>query len=412
MTDHEPRPDAAARRRAQHFRTILGVDRVPARVGTELLTVSADVSAQARVRLAAGLRSYAKPPRHDQQRLLADLADAIDEFAHILEGRPLAEPSVGARLIEHACDAADPPRFLLAMDRGLDAMRAGLRDLWPTLTHAAAHAARLDLAFNRYADELAGRAMVTVCPPGLAGDRSRTEQARLKAVFALIERRGQDRPVPLYIALGPRLDTDPPPTWRPAPAAPGGSGIPASFYAASDHVLLVTPEPPVRAGGALRPPGTQGRSAPLFTLWGGPVSPAEAAAAYEIELTMLRLVRAGAAAAPHRLLRLPDLGFLSVRPTEDAIAQIVAALGPLAEETAYRRFMLARTLQLQLRTGGSAQAIAGCLGVHSQSTRNHLHALHRVYGSHDLDFGRDPLALRAALDLVLPLWEQEAQTSP
>ena len=87
---------------------------------------------------------------------------------------------------------------------------------------------------------------------------------------------------------------------------------------------------------------------------------------------------------------------------------------PLAKQGRHRRSALARTLQLRLRTAATAQGLAKQLAMHPQTVHNHLTVLRTLYNS-DLDFAEDNLAMQAAVDLVLPLWELEAagrSTSP
>jgi len=147
----------------------------------------------------------------------------------------------------------------------------------------------------------------------------------------------------------------------------------------------------------------------MVTLWVGPVAPGELVPAYDTVLLLFRLVGAGVAAPPPPVvLPLPDLGFLHPRHSDATVARIAHLLGPLARQSAHRRVALARTMQLFLRTAGPAHALADQLRMHAQTVRNHLGVVRQLYGSHDLDFGRDTLTIQAALAMVLPLWELEA----
>lgn len=417
MTGHEHRPDVRQRRRVGQIRAMLGLTHVPPQVGAELQTISAVVSAQVQVQLRREVPRYAALSPEEQLRLVTAITRAVDEFARIVANRPLDAPVVGATLIEIARDATHPERFILALHTALEAVRAVMRDAWPTLALASSHTVRLEFALARYVEELGARTMNALHPLSAGRHDHQTEEAQLSAVLALVEHRWRGRPVQLCLGLTDLTtedDTAPAPARTPAVAADRREGPRLVCLVAPDHLLLVTQHRPGAPGSDPTPWSARATQASRATrpggvLWGGPVSAGEVGEAYETALLMFRLVRAGiAATVPSGLLALPRLGFLRARPNQAAVTQILGLLEPLTRQSAHRRVSLARTLQLRLRTGGTARALADQLGLHEQSARNHLSALRRLFDNPDLDFGQQTIILQAALDLVLPLWEVES----
>lgn len=403
MTGRNDRPDVRHRRRVGQIRAKLGLAPVPPYVGAELQTITAVVAAQVQVRLAHELPRYAVLSPEEQQRLLITVSRAVDEFARIVENRPLDAPFVGATLMEIARDAAHPERFVLTLHTALESVRAVMRDVWPTLTHARSHAVRLDLALARYVEQLGARAMSALHPP--TGDpHERRVEAQLSALVAVVERRWPGQPIQLCLGLIPLVAEDgATPAAQSHPIAADRREAPHPVrLVATDHILLVTAHQPRAAELSVPVRSAAG------VLWGGPVPAGEVAEAYQTALLMFRLVGAGVATPPPTPVPLPNLGFLRARPSEAAVAQITELLRPLTRQSAHRRATLARTLQLRLRTGGTARALAEHLGLHAQSARNHLGALRKLFDNQDLDFGQDTLTIQAALDLVLPLWEHES----
>lgn len=403
MTGRDDRPDIRQRRRVGQIRMKLGLAGVPPHVGAELQAITAVVSAQVRVRLAHELPRYAVLAPEEQRRLLTAITRSVDEFARIVENRPLIAPVVGATLIEIAHDAAHPERFILTLHTALESLRAVMRDVWPTLAHGRSHAVRLDLALARYVEQLGARTLNALQPP--AGDpHERRVEAQLSALVAVVERRWPGQPIQLCLGLIPFTPENgaTPPSAPGHPIASDRREAPHPVrLVATDHILLVTPHQP-------RVPEVGGVRSTAGVLWGGPVPAGEVAEAYQTALLMFRLVGAGVAAPPPTPVPLPNLGFLRARPSQAAVAQITELLRPLTQQSAARRAALARTLQLRLRTGGTARALAEHLGLHAQSARNHLGALRKLFDNKDLDFGQDTLTIQAALDLVLPLWEHES----
>ena len=170
------------------------------------------------------------------------------------------------------------------------------------------------------------------------------------------------------------------------------------------------PQQPGRSPDARRvaPPAPAPTSRPSLVVCVGPVPAGEIAQAYDTALLLLRLIRAGVAAPPSPvLLHLPNLGFLHPSPSEASVRKITDLLLPLTGQGNHRRSTLARTLQLCLRTATTAQGLAKHLAMHPQTVHNHIAALRALYNP-DLDFAEDNLAMQAALDLVLPLWDLEA----
>lgn len=409
MTGHEPpNPDVTPWRRVQHLRTVLGLAPVPPHVGAELETVAAVVSTRVQARMRECAPGHPTLSADEQRRLHDAVARAVEEFARIVESRPLSTPRVAEILSGIACDTAHPKPFSKALHDALEALRVAMRESWSTLRQACPHTERLDAALARYVDVLLSRASDSLGGATAGADLRRAEQMLTLAMIDGAERRWHDRPVQLCIGIRERTEAD---------DIEAGGALTAVAQVADparlmrligpDHVVLVIPGRP-----RINPPGGPARSTQTsdaeILLWGGPVSLADLTEGYATALLLYRLIRAGVAPPTLTLIPLPRLGVLRARSSPDAVAQIAELLEPLTRQPSHRRFNLGRTLRVRLQTGGTAQAMASDLKMHPQSVRNHLGALRELFDNPDLDFGQDALAMLAALDLVLPLWEVEA----
>lgn len=390
MTGHPARLDLTRRRQVDRLRTELDLKSVAPHIGSQLRALIPLVRAELAQRLP------------EEELLVAALARVAEEFTSIVENRPLTAPPAEVLLAGAVLDAG--PAGSATADLGLDTLRELMREQWTRLSHGDAHAARLEEALARYVARLRDRVRRTRLPRRdrpLAHVDSRTSADLLVAV----ERRWGSAPVQLCVMVGAQAMPD-----RPAPATPRARSAvrgerPRALQAvAADHVIVVTER------WAPAPLSPRQAPAPGGAVWVGPVTADQVSTAYETALLRHRLVRAGVAAPPPALLPLPDLGFLHLTATDTTVDRIAELLRPLTGQTDHRRVALARTMQTRLRRTGTVLDLAGRLGVHPQTVRNHLHELRRLYG-HDLDED-DTLVTLAALALVLPLWELEDGVPP
>jgi len=212
----------------------------------------------------------------------------------------------------------------------------------------------------------------------------------------MVEQRWGTQPVQLYLSVRTLGAADVP--------APRGTAqrhaARAVAFVGSDHVVTIAQDP--------TPPRPAATAQAQIVVCIGPVPVSAIALAHDTALLLLRLIRAGVATPPSPVLvHAPNLGFLRPSPSEATVKKINDLLLPLSGHGSHRRSALARTLQLCLRTATTAQGLAKQLAMHPHTVHNHLNALRTLYNA-NLDFAEDNLAMQAALDLVIPLWELEA----
>jgi hypothetical protein len=331
--------------------------------------------------------------------LLSAVARAVDEFARLVEDRLPQTPPVEAMLIEIVHIEAQHDLCRAALHAAFQTLREVARVLWPQLPQARSYSTHLDLALARYAKGLCTRTMNASRTPTTAPTSSpRTGEPHVDGLLALVEHRWGAQPVQLYLSVGTLgAPTDAPPkrgtSQRKTPR-------PLSVVA-TDHVVTIAQHP-------IPAPQPADATHPSVVVCVGPVPASGIAQVYDTALLLLRLIRAGVATPPSPvLIHLPNLGFLHPSPSEDTVRKIRDLLLPLTGQGNHRRSALARTLQLCLRTATTAQGLAKQLQMHPHTVGNHIAALRTFYNP-DLDFAEDNLAMQAALDLVLPLWDLEA----
>jgi hypothetical protein len=392
MTDHQDRPDIRQRRRVTQLRKALGLAPVPPHVGAELRTVAPGVCDQL-VRVLRRHPAYLALSPDGRMLLLSAVARTIDGFARLVEDRPPQAPPVEAVLVNLLRVEAQHGPCRAAVDAAYLTLREVARVLWPELREARCHAARLDDALDRYTTWLCARTVNAPRAPLAGSAESGTiPDGHDGSLISTVEHRWGAQPVQLYLSvstLGPANSR------RPRWAVAGGL-----FFVADDHLVTVAEDP--------TPPRPVPATQPQIVVCIGPVSVSGVAQAHDTALLLLRLIRAGVAAPPSPVLvHVPNLGFLRPSPSEDSVKKITDLLHPLSSHGCRRRRTLARTLQLCLRTATTAQGLAKQLAMHPQTVHNHLSVLRTLYNP-DLDFAADNLAMQAAIDLVLPLWELEA----
>ncbi len=379
--------DLSRRRRLTRLRAELGVSYVPPDVGYELHRVAPLVSEQVAARLDlphADLELSAEGRR----QLLALVARALEEFALTVENRPTPPPSIEALLFE-IVQVEGSERCLQALDAILATAREVLGAQLPQLPRVRPHAPRLDIALERYAHHLRRKIAQTSVPrPSPPRESLGPGEVGLSAQ---VEAQWGTGPVEVYVSVA---------TPGSICTAPQRDYPDTICLIVEDHVVTVSrhPAPP--------PQSVRSPQAPVV-LTAGPVPVGQVAPLHDTLLLLLRLVRAGVASPPvPAVVPVPDLGFL--RPSSDAttVRTIAELLRPLTGLGLRRRIVLARTLRLRLRSA-TVSVLAEQLGMHSQTVRNHLSALHDLF-NRELDFSGDTIAVQAALELVLPLWELES----
>jgi hypothetical protein len=342
--------------------------------------------------------AYAALTPDGQMLLLSAVARAVDEFARLVEDRLPQAPPVEAMLIEILHLEAQHDLCRTALHAAFQTLREVARVLWPQLPHARSYSTHLDLALARYAKGLCARTMNAPRAPTAAptGNR-RTGEPHVDGLLAMVEQRWGTQPVQLYLSV-----STPGTTNIPTPRATVQRNTPRPLsVVATDHVVTIAQHP-------IPAPQPTNATHPSVVVCVGPVPASGIAQVYDTALLLLRLIRAGVATPPSPvLIHLPNLGFLHPSPSEDTVLKIRDLLLPLTGQGSHRRSALARTLQLCLRTATTAQGLAKQLAMHPQTVHNHIAALRTLYNP-DLDFAEDNLAMQAALDLVLPLWDLEA----
>jgi hypothetical protein len=397
LTGHQDRPDVRQRRRVTRLRAELGLATVPPHVGAELRTIAPRISEQVARLLRQGDPYLALSP-NGQRQLLSAIGRAVEEFARLVEDRPPNAPAVEVMLVEIVRAEAQPESCRAALHAAFQTVQEVTRVLWPQLPQARPYAAQLDVAAARYAQRLCARTM----------NAQRTQSARTKpapvadashldGLIALVEHRwGTVQAVQLYLSVSTLGTAEVPP---PRTVAHQEMTRPLRLVT-TDHVVTITQHP------IPTPRTASGTDGPVVVCV-GPVPMSGIALVHDTALLLLRLIRAGVAAPPSPVqIQAPNLGFLHPYPSEASVRKIRDLLLPLTGQGGHRRSALARTLQLRLRTAATAQALARQLAMHPQTVHNHLAALRNLYNS-DLDFAEDNLAMQAAVDLVLPLWELE-----
>ncbi len=410
MTGHQDRPDIRQRRRVTQLRAALGLAPVPPHVGTELRAIAPRVSEQV-IRVLRHDPAYLALSSDGQRLLVSAVARAIDEFARLVEDRPPQAPPVEALLIEIVEVEGQLEPCRAAIHAAFQTLREVARVLWPQLCHARSHSSHLDVALARYAKGLCAKALNAPRPPAAAPTGSRTSTApQVEGLLALVEHRWGAQPVQLYLSVRTLGAADVPDQrgtdqrgTAPRSAATRNTAartaMRALTFVGSDHVVTVTQDP--------TPPRPANAAEPQVVVCIGPVPVTGIALAHDTALLLLRLIRAGVATPPSPVrVHVPNLGFLRPSPSEATVKKITDLLLPLSGHGTHRRSALARTLQLCLRTATTAQGLAKQLAMHPHTVHNHLNALRTLYNP-NLDFAEDNLAMQAALDLVIPLWELE-----
>jgi hypothetical protein len=397
MTGHQDRPDIKLRRRITRLRADLGLASVPPHVGTELRALAPRISEQV-VRVLRHDPAYLPLSPDGQMLLLSTVARAMDEFARLVEDRPPRAPAVEAMLVELVRVEGRLEPCRTAVHAAFQTLREVTRVLWPQLPQARPFSTQLDLALSRYAGRLCSRTMEAPrAPAAVPTDRRGSDrEAHLDGLLSLVEHRWGSQPVQLYLSV----------------STPGATDVRARRnnghrdtarpvrIVTTDHVVVITQDP--------TPPRPANTAQPQIVVCVGPVPVSGIPLVHDTALLLLRLIRAGVAAPPSPvMIHVPNLGFLRPSPSEASVQKITDLLLPLSKHGTHRRSALARTLQLCLRTATTAQGLAKQLAMHPQTVHNHLTALRTLYNA-NLDFAEDNLAMQAALDLVLPLWELEA----
>jgi hypothetical protein len=330
--------------------------------------------------------------------LLSAVPRAVDEFARLVEDRPPQSPPVEAMLVELVRLEGRPELSGAALHSAFEALREVARVLWPQLPQARSHSNHLDAALARYAKGLCARIMKARRAPttGPAVSPS-ADGPHVDGLLVLVEQRWGTQPVDLYLSV-----STPGAAAIPIPRDKGTRHTPRALsFVAGDHVVTIARHP-------TPPSGPTSDPHPSIVVCVGPVPMSALSPVYDTALLLLRLIRAGVAAPPSPVqLHAPNLGFLHPCPNEASVIKIRDLLLPLTEQRGHRRSSLARTLQLCLRTATTAQGLAKQLQMHPHTVHNHITALRTFYNS-DLDFAEDSIAMQAALDLVVPLWELEA----
>jgi len=397
MTGQQDRPDVKQRRLVNRLRAELGLVNVPPHVGSEIRVIAPRVSEQV-ARLLRHQPSYTALSVHGQTQLLSAIARAVSEFARLVEDRPPQAPAVDAILVEIVRAEGRPELCGAALHAAFETVREVTRVLWPQLPQARHFTAQLDLAVARYAERLCARTMKAQQAPTARRTTTATAGgAHLEGLLALVERRWGAQPVELFLTVSTLGEAEVP---APRGTAERDPSRPLRVVT-TDHVVTVSQRPN-------RPPRHAGGTHSPVVVCVGPVPVSGIALVHDTALLLLRLIRAGVAAPPSPVqLRAPNFGFLHPYPSEASVRKIRELLLPLTGQGSHRRSALARTLQLRLRTAATAQGLARQLAMHPQTVHNHLTVLRTLYNS-DLDFAEDNLAMQAAVDLVLPLWELEA----
>ncbi len=397
MTGHQDRPDIRLRRRITRLRADLGLAAVPPQVGTELRKIAPRVSEQV-VRVLRHDPAYLALSPDGQMLLLSSVARAVDEFAHLVEDRPPRVPAVEAMLVEIVRVEGQPELCRAAIHAAFETLREVTRVLWPQISHAGPCSTQLDLALSRYAGRVCARTMDAHRAPaaGPTDLRIGGGEAHLDGLLSLVEHRWGARPVQLHLSVSTLGAVE-------VPSRRGTGRRDTSRpvrIVTTDHVVIITQDP--------TPPRPANAAEPQVVVCIGPVPVTGIALAHDTALLLLRLIRAGVATPPSPVrVHVPNLGFLRPSPSEATVKKITDLLLPLSGHGTHRRSALARTLQLCLRTATTAQGLAKQLAMHPQTVHNHLNALRTLYNP-NLDFAEDNLAMQAALDLVIPLWELEA----
>jgi hypothetical protein len=396
MTGHEDRPDIRLRRRITRLRADLGLTAIPSHVGTELRGIAPRVSEQV-VRVLRQDPAYLALSPDGQMLLLSAVARAVDEFARLVEDRPPRAPAVDAMLVEIVRVEGRLEPCRAAVHAAFQTLREVTRVLWPQLPQARPFCTQLDQALSRYAGRACARTMDAQRAPaaGPADNRRSDGEAHLDGLLSLVEHRWGNQPVQLYLSVSTLGAAD----VRVRQHTGRRDAMRPIRIVTTDHVVIITEDP--------TPPRPANAAQPHVVVCIGPVPVSGIALAHDTALLLLRLIRAGVATPPSPVLvHAPNLGFLRPSPSEATVKKITDLLLPLSGHGSHRRSALARTLQLCLRTATTAQGLAKQLAMHPQTVHNHLNALRTLYNP-NLDFAEDNLAMQAALDLVLPLWELE-----
>jgi hypothetical protein len=397
MNDHQDRPDIRLRRRITRLRADLGLAPVPPHVGTELRGIAPRVSEQV-VRVLRNDPAYLALSPDGEMLLLSAVGRAMDEFARLVEDRPPRTPAVEALLVEIVRVEGQLEPCRTAVHAAFQMLREVTRALWPQLPHAQAFSTHLDLALSKYAGRLCARTMnAQRLAASVPTDRRRSDgEAHLDGLLSLVEHRWGTHPVQLYLSvttlgavdIRSLRDPDHRDTARPIRVV------------TTDHVVIISQD--------ATPPRPTSATQAQIVVCIGPVPVSAIPLVHDTALLLLRLIRAGVAAPPSPVrVHVPNLGFLRPSPSEASVQKITDLLLPLSEHAGHRRSALGRTLQFRLRTATTAQGLARQLAMHPQTVHNHLTALRTLYNP-NLDFAEDNLAMQAALNLVLPLWELEA----
>ena len=393
MTGHQDRPDIKQRRRITRLRADLGLASVPPHVGTELRVIAPRISKQV-VRVLRHDPAYLPLSADGQMLLLSTVARAVDEFARLVEDRPPRAPAVEAMLLEMLRVESQHEVCRAAVHASFQTLREVTRVLWPQLPQARPFSTQLDLALSRYAARLCARTMdAQRAPAAVPTDR---REAHLDGLLSLVDHRWGNQPVQLYLSVSTHGADD----VRAGRDAGRRDATRPVRVVTTDHVVVITQDP--------TPPRPSTAAPSHIVVCVGPVPVSGIPLVHDTALLLLRLIRAGVATPPSPvIIHVPNLGFLRPSPSEASVQKITDLLLPLSKHGSHRRSALARTLQLCLRTATTAQGLAKQLAMHPQTVHNHLTALRTLYNP-NLDFAQDNLAMQAALDLVLPLWELEA----
>jgi hypothetical protein len=396
LPGHQDRPDIMQRRRVNRLRAELGLAPVPPHVGTELRTIAPRVCEQV-VRMLRLDPAYAALSPDGQMLLISAVPRAVEEFARLVEDRPSQAPPVETMLAEIVHLESPVELCRAALHAASQTLRDVARVLWPHLPHAQSYSNRLDEALARYVKGLCARTIKTRRVPGTAANGRVAREPRVDGLLAMVNHRWGGQSVQLYLSVS-------------TPAAAGAlapqeraqrNALRGLSFVATDHVVTITQHPTL-------PPRSACAAQRSVVVCVGPVPSMGIPQVYDTALLLLRLIRAGVAAPPSPVqIHAPSLGFLHPSPNEASVVKIRELLAPLTEQRGHRRSALARTLQLCLRTASTAQCLAKQLQMHPHTVHNHIAALRTCYNS-DLDFAEDGIAMQAALDLVLPLWQLEA----
>lgn len=396
-------PDVVARRRIDRLRRDLGLSTVPTPAGTALRQQARLIEESLATMLPTFAPRYNLLPTEGKQLWRSAVSNALDEFISLVENRPPRGAPVDGILVAIGRAEGHAGCDLMQLLTIVEAARTVLSDFSTQLPLTPTQARELDDALARYVGYLYRCAEkgheTTHARASIHAEPMSPDEIRIRTLFALLEHGWVMHPTPVYLSVSCRL----------------GGGSQTEYQASDcvqqryphrsplriltgDHVATLDQEPCSESGGP-----------DDHVVVAGPVSHEELSRVYDTSVLLLRLICLGMAApsSPVRCPK-PDLGLPLLDPCPDSAQRIAKLLSPLMELPPSTRVTLAHTLRLWLGTRVTIQDLAILLQLHQQTVRNHLSRLRDIYPNSGYSYEQAPVLL-TALDLVLPLWEQEAR---